>query len=264
MKVLFWILLTICAYPYSSFRNRWVNTYESAANVSTGCRICHQRSSGGSPWNAYGWSIREELFSNGYNIEEAFLAVETLDSDKDGSTDIQEINSDTTPGWTDGPNNTFYDGFSVVENQEPPVLGDFDLDPTLNTYAAWIASLYPTQTDEAQVAPEADLNKDGVSNLIAYYLGLSPEAQATARTPKVTQEPEGIVITYARKADVTESTLILERSSSLVEWETILEKEGVSIEVDTDGVSPGVDEIRYTLDEKIIEANLFMRVTILP
>ena len=93
------------------------------------CQLCHVNLLGGEPWNAYGWSIRE-LVEAGATFEEAIVAVENLNSDEDptGSTNLLEINSDTQPGWTDGPNNIIhFRNNSISTGQLPPA--GFALDP---------------------------------------------------------------------------------------------------------------------------------------
>ena len=59
------------------------------------------------------------------------LAIESLDSDGDpgGTSNIDEIDADTQPGWTDGPNNTIYfDDGSTQTGQSAPagILGNLD------------------------------------------------------------------------------------------------------------------------------------------
>ena len=92
----------------------WQGVYPSSQsddNVDLGtgaaCQLCHEGSMGGDPWNAYGWEVREEFMST-FDLALAIVNVEPLDSDGDGSSNVDEINGDTQPGWTPGPNNTVY------------------------------------------------------------------------------------------------------------------------------------------------------------
>ena len=120
------------------FLNEWQDLYPASLtddNLDNGggssCQVCHAGPFGGPPWNDYGWSVHEEFDVNGGDIVAAILAVQDLNPDNDPTacSSIVEINADTQPGWTDGPNNTFHfhDG-SIQENQPPPadVLGDLD------------------------------------------------------------------------------------------------------------------------------------------
>ncbi len=99
---------------------------------ASGCQLCHIASNGNEPWNSYGWALRQEYFANGEDIVAAIMAIEDVDHDMDptGCSSLAEINADTQPGWTAGPNNTahFEDG-SVQKNQQPPGGGLVPLDP---------------------------------------------------------------------------------------------------------------------------------------
>lgn len=94
------------------------------------CQLCHADVSGGSPWNAYGWDIRQALADAGCDLNadgavsnaEAFFCVELLNSDGDGSgyDNATEIGLGTQPGWTAGPFNTLYTRSGTITDQPPP------------------------------------------------------------------------------------------------------------------------------------------------
>src|SRR5512139_3016804 len=78
------------AYGVGSYMTSFETTYPAAAGSSIDtCTLCHTSSSGGSR-NSYGSAYA----SNGYS----YKAIESLDSDGDGFTNIQEINAKTFPG----------------------------------------------------------------------------------------------------------------------------------------------------------------------
>ena len=122
------------------FLEEWRDLYpasQTADNLDNGgassCQVCHAGPFGDEPWNDYGWTVRQEFFANGEDIVAAILSVEDLNPDMDptGCSSIAEINSDTQPGWTEGPNNTFhFEDRSTLENQEPPADALGDLDPS--------------------------------------------------------------------------------------------------------------------------------------
>ncbi|MBT8422409.1 MAG: multicopper oxidase family protein, partial [Gammaproteobacteria bacterium] len=62
------------------------------------CQVCHTSSNGGSPWNPYGFAVRQAVSGN--NWEAAFMAVEAMDSDGNGDSNLDEIMADAQPGWT--------------------------------------------------------------------------------------------------------------------------------------------------------------------
>ncbi len=85
----------------------FADTYpDSETENLAGCQTCHQSAFGG-PFNAYGL----ELLANGadgagsscaaVDFAAALAAVESLDSDGEGNSNIVEINASTQPGWCD-------------------------------------------------------------------------------------------------------------------------------------------------------------------
>ena len=115
--------------------NPWLNAYPSSFshdNVLNGtgdsCQLCHETQNGGDGWNGYGWELKENFNILG-DQDLAMAASEAVDSDGDGTSNIDEIDADTQPGWTPGPNNTiYYKNLTTATNQSPPagILGDLD------------------------------------------------------------------------------------------------------------------------------------------
>jgi hypothetical protein len=81
------------AMAFSSIRNQFISRYPASATSNAGCQICHVNSGGGSPWNPYGF----DLLQNGTD----FAAIEPLDSDGEGTSNLDEISIGTQPGWCD-------------------------------------------------------------------------------------------------------------------------------------------------------------------
>ena len=114
------------AWAKGTFESSWRSQYPtslSADNVIAGtgkvCQLCHQAANGGDGWNGYGWDMKQQLDA-GLSVDAALAAIEALDSDTDvngGTANIDEINADSQPGWTDGENNAIYfkDGTIVLE-----------------------------------------------------------------------------------------------------------------------------------------------------
>jgi parallel beta-helix repeat protein len=123
--------------------NDWNARYGavSASGDNAKCQLCHADASGGDPWNAYGWDIKEakadlacDLGGDGkVSNAEAFYCVEMLNSDLDGSNydNLFETGVSRQPGWTQGPNNTLYSRSGTTPNQLPPDgIGQVDPDGT--------------------------------------------------------------------------------------------------------------------------------------
>ena len=108
----------------------WNTEYPDSTTVAAAnCQTCHQNPGGGSPWNAYGWSIRDGINDDGLSIADAILAVESLDADGDGTSNIDEIEAGSQPGWTDGDANTMTDSNGVETAGVAPAPGLDNLDP---------------------------------------------------------------------------------------------------------------------------------------
>ena len=129
------------AFPQTltAWEDRYGATSDSGDNAR--CQLCHVNSNGGSPWNGYGWDIRDALVEPGCDVnmngivsnEEAFFCVEIDNSDGDGSAydNVTETGLGTQPGWTDGPFNTYYTRSGESSGNLPPEgIGPLDPDGT--------------------------------------------------------------------------------------------------------------------------------------
>ncbi len=129
------------AFPQTlnAWEDRYAAVSDSGANAQ--CQLCHVEANGGSPWNGYGWDLREaladavcDLNANGViSNAEAFFCVELANSDGDGSgyDNVTEITLGTQPGWTAGNFNTYYSRTGTSENNPPPDgIGPLDPDGT--------------------------------------------------------------------------------------------------------------------------------------
>jgi hypothetical protein len=82
------------AFAYSTYLSRFEAKYRAGATVIDTCLLCHVRSQGSGPRNAFG-----EDFANPSIGSHSFNAVlEARDSDGDGFANIVEINARTFPG----------------------------------------------------------------------------------------------------------------------------------------------------------------------
>ena len=67
-------------------------------------------------------------------------------------------------------------------------------------------------------AAGADYNKDGVPNLMAYALGLSPVSQSAASLPRAALSGTNLRLDYPKLLDRTDITLTPQISSNLTTW----------------------------------------------
>lgn len=175
------VLATGLASAFPSYLNTWSATYPNSSSVSgVSCALCHTRSGGGNGWNFYGWEVRQERFDNGLSIGAALRAVEEVDSDGNGDSNLAEINAGTQPGWTVGNANTsFLKNGSTTVNLPPPTQGTPD---PLDLYTTWIASFSLSGDDALR---SADPDKDGANNNEEYRFGGNPDDPTSFPSPRV-------------------------------------------------------------------------------
>ncbi len=96
------------ANAFPSCGNLFADTYpDSTTEDQGGCQTCHQSQNGGGNFNVYGSDLRRNVdpnvgvvcASNGFAF--AANAVEAIDSDGEGTANIDEIIANTQPGWCD-------------------------------------------------------------------------------------------------------------------------------------------------------------------
>jgi PKD repeat protein len=96
------------ANAFPSCGNLFADTYpNSTTEDQGGCQTCHQSQNGGGNFNVYGSDLRRNVdpnvgavcASNGFAF--AANAVEAIDSDGEGTANIDEIIANTQPGWCD-------------------------------------------------------------------------------------------------------------------------------------------------------------------
>ena len=96
------------AYAWPSCTDVFAATYPNSTTENDGgCQTCHQSSGGGGNFNVYG----SDMLSNGgsgagpactgVNLAAVLVAIENMDSDGEGNSNIVEINANTQPGWCD-------------------------------------------------------------------------------------------------------------------------------------------------------------------
>ena len=79
----------------SGFRDAFAARYpNSQTQAKVGCNNCHGGSTGN--FNAYGRDLRQ---SNAGSREQRLAAIEGVDSDKEGHSNLIEINASAQPGW---------------------------------------------------------------------------------------------------------------------------------------------------------------------
>ena len=126
--------LVVCLFSFASHAGSGCETIfnstypDSTTHDSGSCQTCHESAAGGSAFNRYGSDLRQNGASGaGFNctagnFAAALAAVEGLDSDGEGNSNIVEIDAGTQPGWCDTASSTT----CVISGGTPP---NTQLDP---------------------------------------------------------------------------------------------------------------------------------------
>lgn len=110
--------------------------------------------------------------------------------------------------------------------------------PDPRTYSGWAAATFPTGTATAEMLPDADPNHDGVPNLLAYLLDLSPVLPSSTGLPSTTLSGGSLVYQFRQSIAPADATLTVQTSTTLASdsWSTLaVTPEVVNADVDGDG-----------------------------
>lgn len=143
------------------------------------------------------------------------------------------------------------------------------VDPEREDYARWSAAVNWAGADSS---PEADPNGDGVNNLLAYALGLSPLESAPAGSLPAaaldTAAPDGpwLSLVYRKKPYAVDLAYAVESTADLASDWTSLEPDGVTIIDELVSADPDGDgaarlrRLRVRLTEA--DSRLFLRLRV--
>ena len=107
-KILFILLVTFVvligvhqSVANSSIHGKFTAEYGVSGTKLDSCKLCMASTSSPVSWNEYGTDLRSDTDFNRNNPEQAMKNIESMDSDGDGFTNINEIQSSTLPGDAD-------------------------------------------------------------------------------------------------------------------------------------------------------------------
>lgn len=179
-------------YAESSFLRDWQSRYpasqsdENVASSGRDCTLCHDPDSR-SRLNAYGW----DYMQSGRNLS----AIENLDSDSDstGSTNLEEIELNTQPGWTTGATNEIYSfGGLITSTALPPQGVAGNLDPLAGNQLPTADANGPyTGTEGVSLSFDGSGSSDPDGAIVAYDWNFGDGNTGTGQTPTHTYSGTG-------------------------------------------------------------------------
>jgi len=136
-------------------------------------------------------------------------------------------------------------------------------------YFSWIEQFFPGVSDLDVIHYREDPNGDGVSNALAFAMGLSPTEPPPGSLIDINLTEEHLVVSFRQRTGLPESLpLLIEISTKLGFWIPLFDGNlGAIYETETDFFAPGIDRIRVSVPRAIVGASgtsLFARVRVYP
>lgn len=175
------------AFALPSYKRLW----ESKYLYTTSCTLCHGKG-GGSQLNSYG-----EDYQRFGMTQVAFAKIEKRDSDKDGATNLEEIEAKSNPGnYASNPKNKT-DWLSRIEESLLPLVELKKIFPGTTNFSVLEGTLFQEQAKEV----EKDLGKKLIETDLVptFYFAIKDQSGAPTRIgvaifSNPNQNPEKLIV----------------------------------------------------------------------
>jgi fibronectin-binding autotransporter adhesin len=128
-------------------------------------------------------------------------------------------------------------------------------------FQSWIES-FTSLTDPADKLPEADPDKDGVSNIVEFVLNGNPESGAATNAPTVSSSGGNLAFTYTRRDDAEYLNPVVEFDADLQgTWTSAQDGVNCSITVQENDADP--DTVTVSIPQGA-NSRLFARLVVTP
>ena len=169
----------------------YMRLWEKKYAYSTSCMLCHSKG-GGSQLNGYG-----EDFQRFGMTPAAFLTIESRDSDKDGSTNIQEILAKSNPGDVASTPKNVTDWLSRIQESMLPMDELKKIFPTEKKFALLQGTLFPEQVKEIGKSLTDQLTD--ADSVPTFYFSIKSKDGKNVRTgvaifSTATKNPEKLIV----------------------------------------------------------------------
>ena len=167
--ICYFILYAGISEALPAHRRLWERKYKDI----TSCTLCHSKG-GGSKLNSYGEDFQRFGMSPG-----AFTTIEKRDSDKDGSTNIDEIRAKSNPGDFLSSPQSPTDWLSHIEESMLPLDDLKKIFPEIIKFSILEGTLYPEQTKKI----EKDLNQklSDADSVPTFYFAVKDQENKSVR-----------------------------------------------------------------------------------